>query len=337
VTADLIDLARDGDGDAFRELVAPHESELRLHCYRLLGSLADAEDALQEALLAAWKGLDGFEGRASIRTWLYRIATTRCLNALRSASRRPTAAAPPGVTPPEPTRLGEVTWVEPYPDLLLEGLADVAPGPEAWYEARESISLAFVVAVQRLSPHQRAVLILRDVLGFPARDAAEILGVSGESVTSALKRARAALRPVGQAGRPAEAGRPPEAGSADEKFLVARLTAAYEAGDVDAIIALFSEDAWLTMPPMPFEYQGRDLIRRFLADVAFCEGRTYTLVPTRVNGQLAFAAYPRKGEHGGPRDRVHDLLVLTLAGPQISAMTRFAPTSPVVACLSPRT
>jgi hypothetical protein len=194
-----------------------------------------------------------------------------------------------------------------------------------------AISLAFVVAVQRLPPHQRAVLILRDVLGFPARDAAGLLGVSEESVTSALKRARATLRSADrQAGKSPEAGRPPEAGSTDEEFLVARLTAAYEAGDVDAIVALFSEDAWLTMPPMPFEYQGRDLIRRFLAGIAFREGRTFALVPTRVNGQLAFAAYPRGA------DQVHDLLVLTLAGRQITAMTRFAPTSPVVRCLPDR-
>jgi RNA polymerase sigma-70 factor (TIGR02960 family) len=311
VTADLIDRARGGDGDAFRELIAPYEGELRLHCYQMLGSLHDAEDALQEVLLAAWQGLTGFEGRASLRTWLYRVATTRCLNARRAASRRAPAAVPPGLTPPEPTRLGEVTWLEPYPDVLLAGLADAAPGPEARYEAREAISLAFVTAVQLLPARQRAVLLLRDVLGFPAREAAEILGVTEESVTSALKRARAALRAPERAAQ--------EPGSPEERILVERLTAAYQSGDVDAIVTLFTDDAWLRMPPMPLEYQGRDLIGRFLRMVAFRDGRTYRLVQTRANGQLAFEAYlPGTGDP-------NNLLVLTLAASQISAMTRFRP------------
>jgi RNA polymerase sigma-70 factor (ECF subfamily) len=317
VTADLIDRARGGDGDAFRELITPHVGELRLHCYRMLGSLHDAEDVLQEVLLAAWQGLTGFEGRASVRTWLYRVATTRCLNARRSAARRAPAAPPPGVTPPEPTRRAEVTWLEPYPDALLEGLADAAPGPEARYEAREAISLAFVTAVQLLPPRQRAVLLLRDVLGFPAREAAGILGVTEESVTSALKRARATLRtqeqPVLQPGSP------------EETQLAERLTAAYQSGDVDAIVALFTDDAWLRMPPMPLEYQGRDLIGRFLRAVAFRDGRTYRLAGTRVNGQLAFeTCLPGADQPNG-------LLVLTLAAGQaggaaaISAMTHFRP------------
>jgi RNA polymerase sigma-70 factor (TIGR02960 family) len=192
VTADLIDLARAGDGEAFRQLVGPYERELQVHCYRMLGSVQDAEDAMQDAMLAAWQGLGGFGGRASVRTWLYRVATTRCLNVRRSARRRGTL--PPGPQPPEPTRLGEVTWLGPCPDSLLEGLPDAGPGPEASYEAREAISLAFIVAVQRLPPRQRAVLILRDVLGFAASEAARILGSTEESVTSALKRARATLR-----------------------------------------------------------------------------------------------------------------------------------------------
>lgn len=311
MTADLIDRARGGDGDAFRELITPYEGELRLHCYRMLGSLHDAEDALQEVLLAAWQGLTGFEGRASIRTWLYRVATTRCLNARRSAARRAPAAPPPGLTPPEPTRRAEVTWLEPYPDTLLAGLPDAAPGPEARYEAREAISLAFVTAVQLLPPRQRAVLLLRDVLGFPAREAAGILGVTEESVTSALKRARAALRSPGQSVA--------QPGSPEEELLAARLTAAYQAGDVDAIVALFTDEAWLRMPPMPLEYQGRDLIGRFLRQIAFRDGRTYRLVPARANGQLAFHAYLPGA--GNP----NDLLVLTQEGPAISAMTRFRP------------
>jgi RNA polymerase sigma-70 factor (TIGR02960 family) len=315
VTADLIDLARAGDGEAFRQLVGPYERELQVHCYRMLGSVQDAEDALQDALLAAWQGLGGFEGRASIRTWLYRVTTTRCLNVRRSARRRQ-GTMPPGPTPPEPTRLGEVTWLEPCPDAMLEGLPDAEPGPEARYEAREAISLAFITAVQRLPPRQRAVLILRDVLGFTASEAARILGSTEESVSSALKRARAALRHDGTAAEP-----PPAPESAREKQLIERLTRAYEAGDVAAIIALFSDDAWLTMPPAPLEYQGRDPIARFLTAIAFRDGRTYRLVPARANGQLAFGAYLHAPEPGD--ERASGLLVLTLCGDRITAMTRF--------------
>ena len=316
MTADLIDLARAGDGEAFRQLVAPYERELQVHCYRMLGSVHDAEDALQDALLAAWQGLGGYEGRATVRTWLYRVTTTRCLNVRRSARRRQ-GTLPPGPPPPEPTRLGELTWLEPCPDDLLEGLPDVRPGPEARFEAREAISLAFITAVQRLPPRQRAALILRDVLGFAAGEAARILGSTEESVTSALKRARATLR-HGDAG-PAEP--PAAAGSAREKQLVERLTRAYDAGDVDGIIALFADDAWLTMPPAPLEYQGRDRIARFLNEIAFRNGRTYRLVPARANGQLAFGAYlhaPKPGD-----EQANGLLVLTLSGDRIQAMTRF--------------
>src|SRR6266511_1987353 len=200
VTTDLISRARAGDGEAFRALTEPYRRELQVHCYRMLGSLQDAEDALQDTLLAAWQGLEGFEERASIRTWLYRIATNRCLNARRSASRRPARAWDmPEVEPPEPTRLGELVWLEPYPDALLEGAIDVPLGPEARYEQTEAISLAFVTALQVLPPRQLAVLILRDVLGFPANEVAGMLDTSVDSVTSALKRARAGLeraRPV---------------------------------------------------------------------------------------------------------------------------------------------
>jgi RNA polymerase sigma-70 factor (TIGR02960 family) len=314
VTADLIDLARAGDEDAFRQLVGPYERELRVHCYRMLGSVQDAEDAMQDALLAAWQGLGGFEGRASVRTWLYRITTMRCLNVRRSARRRQ-GTMPPGPTPPEPTRLGEVTWLEPCPDDLLTGLPDAEPGPEARYEAREAISLAFITTVQRLPPRQRAVLILRDVLGFAASEAARVLGTTEESVTSALKRARATLRHHAAASPEP----PPAPDSAAEKQLIERLTRAYEAGDVGGIIALFTDDAWLTMPPAPLEYQGRDPIVRFLTQISFRDGRTYRLVPTRANGQLAFGAYVR--DTGSPQ--ANSLLVLTLSGDRIQAMTRF--------------
>ena len=208
MAADLLARAQGGDGDAFGQLVEPYRRELQVYCYRFLGSVADAEDALQDTLLSAWQALPGFEGRASIRTWLYRVASSRCLDALRSARRRPSASPPPGemkeLVPPEPTRLGELLWLEPYPDAMLEGLADTAPGPEARYEAMESISLAFVTALQLLPPRQRAVVILRDVLGFHAREAAAILDTSEESVTSALKRARAALVPLQRRAGPLE-------------------------------------------------------------------------------------------------------------------------------------
>jgi RNA polymerase sigma-70 factor (ECF subfamily) len=224
---------------------------------------------------------------------------------------------PPGPTPPEPTRLGEVTWLEPCPDDLLKGLPAAGPGPEASYEAREAISLAFITAVQRLPPRQRAVLLLRDVLGFAASEAARILGTTEESVTSALKRARATLRRDDAA-----SPEPPPPDSVAEKQLVERLTRAYESGDVDGIIALFADDAWLTMPPAPLEYQGHGPIARFLTEIAFRDGRTYRLVPTRANGQLAFGAYLR--EPAEPEDaRANGLLVLTLRGDRIQAMTRF--------------
>src|SRR5215471_12542096 len=231
VPGDLLPRARAGDGDAFRALTEPHRRELQVHCYRMLGSFLDAEDALQDTLLAAWQGFGGFEGRASLRTWLYRIATTRCLNARRSASRRSAKEWNiPKVEPPEPSRLGEIVWLEPYPGSLLEGMADVPPGPEARYEQSESISLAFVTALQVLPPRQLAVLILRDVLGFRASEVADMLDTSVESVTSALKRARATLqRRLPAAGHEC----PPAPGSAAEDALVARFVSAYESADLD--------------------------------------------------------------------------------------------------------
>ena len=318
MATDLIDRARAGDGQAFQQLVEPYQRELQVHCYRILGSAQDAEDALQETLLAAWRGLSGFEQRSSLRTWLYRIATTRSLNALRSASRRPPMEwSNRDVDPPEPTRLGEVPWLEPYPDVLLQELPDEAPGPQARYEAREAISLAFVAALQVLPPRQRAALILRDVLGYQASEAAEILRASEQSVVSAVKRARATLArelPPGQR----EAPPPPH--SAAEQQLVARLTEAFEAADVDGIVALLTEDAWLTMPPLPLEYQGRELAARFLT-LAFRRRRQYRLVATRANGQPAFGVYVR--DPHAPVLHANGLLVLTLAGDRISMITRF--------------
>jgi RNA polymerase sigma-70 factor (ECF subfamily) len=300
-------------------LVEPYRRELQVHCYRILGSLQDAEDALQDTLLSAWQGLAGFQGRASVRTWLYRVATSRCLDALRSARRREPVSAPmPGLDLPEPTRLGGVLWLEPYPDVLLEGLPDRDPGPEARYQAREAVSLAFIAALQLLPPRQRAALILRDVLGFRAREAAQILDTSQESVTSALKRARAAMARQPPA---AEREPPPPPGSAAEQELVERLTRAFEAANVDGILALLTDDAWLTMPPLPLQYQGRQLAARFLTATAFRPGWTARLVATRANGQPAFGCYVRD-----PQARVAHaigLLVLTLSGRRICAMTRF--------------
>lgn len=325
VTTDLLALARSGDGQAFGQLVEPYRRELLVHCYRFLGSLHDAEEALQEALLSAWQGLDRFEGRASLRTWLYRVATNRCLDALRSARRRSRTDLPTlsgtmaDLEVPAPTRLGEVPWLEPYPDLLLEELADSSPGPEARYELSESVSLAFVTALQVLAPRQRAALILRDVLGFPAREAAEILGTTEESVTSALKRARAALahrQPSSPEREP-----PPRPHSETEQHLVAQLTKAFATADVDGIVALLTDDAWFTMPPLPLEYQGRDLAARFLRATAFRPGWTAQLLPTRANTQPAFGFYAQD-PHAGVFVTV-GLLAVSLSGSRITAMTRF--------------
>jgi len=318
VTADLISRAQAGDGDAFDQLTEPYRRELLVHCYRMLGSLQDAEDALQDTLLAAWQGLAGFEGRASLRTWLYRIATNRCLNARRSASRRPAKEWDvPQVEPPEPTRLGEVVWLEPLPDALLEGAIGVPPGPEARYEQTEAISLAFVTALQALPPRQVAVVILRDVLGFPAHEVADLLDSTVGSVNSALKRARASLRRR----RPPTADRepPPASDSPLEGAIVARFVHAWESADVDALVALLTDDVFVSMPPMPFEYEGRDVVARFCASL-FRAGRRFDLVPTRANGQPAFGAYLRAPT--GVRHGV-GLYVLTLCGDRICAMTRF--------------
>lgn len=309
VTGELIARAQAGDAAAFRAVTEPYRAELQVHCYRMLGSLQDAEDALQDTMLAAWQGLSGFAGRASIRTWLYRIATNRCLNARRAASRRRAREWDvPGVVPPEPTRLGEIVWLQPYPDALLPGDA----GPETRYERREAISLAFITAVQALPPRQVAVLLLRDVLGFHAAEVAEMLDTTVDSVTSALRRARASMpRPVGD--------RAPAPHSSTEDVIVAQFVHAWESANVAALVELLTDDAFIAMPPMPFEYQGRDLVGRFCAGI-FGAGRRFDLVPTRANGSPAFGAYLR-----GPGGVSHGtgLYGLTLAGDRISAMTRF--------------
>jgi RNA polymerase sigma-70 factor (TIGR02960 family) len=318
MTADLMSRAQAGDGDAFRELTEPHRRELQVHCYRMLGSLQDAEDALQDTMLTAWQSLGGFEGRASLRTWLYRIATSRCLNARRAASRRPAREWNiPGMQPPEPTGLGEVWWLEPFPDALLEGAADVPLGPEARYEQAESVSLAFVTALQLLPPRQLAVLILRDVLGFHASEVAGMLDATVASVNSALKRARASL----QRRWPPAADRepPPAAGSAAEDAIVAKFVSAYESADIDALVALLTDDVFMSMPPMRLEYAGRDVVAQFCA-LLFGAGREYDVAVTRANGQPAIGVYlraPAGVSHGT------GLITLALAGDRICAMTRF--------------
>jgi RNA polymerase sigma-70 factor (TIGR02960 family) len=318
VTTDLISKAQTGDGDAFRELTEPHRRELQVHCYRMLGSFHDAEDALQETLLAAWRGFGRFEGRASLRTWLYEIATNRCLNARRSASRRGAKAWDvPNVEPPEPTRLGEIPWIEPYPDVHSDSAIDMPLGPEARYEQTESISLAFVTALQVLPPRQLAVLVLRDVLGFRASEVAGILGSTVESVNSALKRARASMERRRLVAADLEP--PPARESPAEDAIAGRFVRAWESADLDALVSLLTDDVLMSMPPMPFEYEGRDAVARFCAGI-FGSGRTFDLVPTRANGQPAFGAYVQASD--GTRHAV-GVYVLALAGDRICALTRF--------------
>jgi RNA polymerase sigma-70 factor (ECF subfamily) len=318
VTADLLLRAQAGDGEAFRELAGPHRRELQVHCYRMLGSFADAEDAVQETMLAAWQGIGGFtEERASLRTWLYKIATNRCLNARRAASRRPAREWDVSqFAPLVPTPRDEPVWLQPFPDALLEGAVDVPPGPEARYEQTEAISLAFVTALQLLPPRQLAVLILRDVLGFRASEVADMLEVTVQSVNSTLKRARASLQRRQQ---PTGHQPPPAAGSPVEEAIVARFARAWESADLDALVALLTDDVFFAMPPEPFGYEGRDNVARYCARL-FAAGRSFDLVPVRANGQPAFGTYLR--DPAGIRHAT-GLHVLTLAGDRICAITRF--------------
>ena len=323
VSEPLLTRAALGDEEAFRELVDPHRGELQVHCYRILGSMQDAEDVLQETLLAAWRGLERFEQRASLRAWLYRIATNRCLNALRDAGRRPPPALELPFDTPEPTRIGEPVWLEPYPDVLLEGIADAEPGPDARYEARETLELAFIAALQHLPPRQRAALVLRDVLGFHAAEAGDILDSSVDSVKAALKRARATLE---QRLPLTDRERPPLPNSPDERELVQRFADAFQADDINGIVALLTEDAWLTMPPSTLEYQGRLVIASFLREnTNWRRGQRYLLLPTRANTQPAFATY-RTDPHT-PIAHATGLVVLTINGERIAAITQFMGTS----------
>jgi len=319
MTTSTLTRARAGDEQAFRTLTDPHRRELQVHCYRILGSAQDAEDALQETLLSAWRGLDGFEERSSLRSWLYTIATNRCLNLLRDGARRPQEQRPLTFEPPRPTRYGEVPWLEPYPDALLEGLPDTAPGPDARYEAREAVGLAFVTALQRMPPGQRAALVLRDVLGYRASEVAAMLDTTEISVNSALQRARATL----DAGTPPVRERAQLPQSSTERELAGRFADAFESASVEQLVALLTDDAWVTMPPEPFEYQGLAAITEFFTQAFAARApRTDRLVPTRANGQPAFGHY--LGDPNAAVVRGVGVIVLTIEGERISHLTRFS-------------
>jgi RNA polymerase sigma-70 factor (TIGR02960 family) len=316
VTNQALDHARAREKDVFRELTDPYRRELQVHIYRIVGSVQDAEDLLQETLLAAWRGLDAFEGRASVRAWLYRIATNRSLDALRATRRRPEDLQRM-TEMPEPTRHAEAIWLEPFPDALLDGIPDQAPGPEARYETKEAIELGFIVGLQHLSPPQRAVLVLRDVLGYHAEEVAEMLETTAHSVNSLLRRARAAFESrLPAAGR----DRAPLPDSKRERDTVGRFADAIQTGDINGVVALLTEDAWLTMPPEPYEYQGPAKIGTFLRDRTITRGSPL-LVPTRANTQPAFGAYFPTAQT--EIARLYGMVVLTLEGREISAITWF--------------
>lgn len=316
---ELLEAARGGDEDAYRRLVEPHRKALQAHCYRMLGSAHDAEDALQDALLGAWRGLSRFEGRSSLRAWLYRIATNACLTVV---ARRPKRTLPidhgsPARVHDEPGEpLVESAWVEPYPDEEL-AFEDAFAAPEVRYEQRESVELAFIAALQHLPARPRAALILREVLGFSAREVAESLDTTVASVNSALQRARKAV----DERRPEESQQATLRTLGNERVreIVEGYMDAMERGDVDAVIAMLAEDAVWSMPPMPTWYRGHEAIAAFLAE---CPLRIrWRHVPTRANGQVAVGCYSWDARKGSYVAAVLD--VLTLRGSQIAEVTAF--------------
>jgi RNA polymerase sigma-70 factor (ECF subfamily) len=318
---ELIDSARAGDERAYDRLVEPHRAELRAHCYRMLGSAHDAEDALQDTLLRAWRGLARFEGRSSLRSWLYTIATNACLKAMQ---RRPKLVLPIDYGPPADPHdalgqpLLESVWVEPYPDEGL-GVADGLAGPEARYEQRESVELAFIAALQYLPARQRAVLILRDVLGFSAREVAHALETTPASVDSALQRAH---KTVDQR-LPQRSQQATLRALGDDRLreIVDGFIDAWERADVDAVVAMLADDAVMTMPPMPTWFRGREAVAAFLRTRPFAGRRRWHAVPTRANGQLAIAQYLWDAEQ---RSFVaHGVNILTLEGTQIAEINAF--------------
>lgn len=318
MTSATLERARAGDDDAFRELTAPHLPELHLHCYRMLGSLIDADDVLQEVLIAAWQGLNGFAGRSSLRTWLYRIATNRCLNEIRAGKRRLRSEPIPPFDPPEPSRRGAVTWLQPYPDSELEEVVDRAPGPAARYQAREAVELAFIVALQRLPPRQVAALLLRDVLAFPTSEIAVMLDTTSTAVKGALQRARASLDQQ----LDTDAAGVPYRGLPDEQDLARRFADAFTRDDIDGVVALLSDDAWLAMPPAAHEYHSPEGIAGFWrASRRWRAGRRLRLVPTRANTQPAFGCYLAEGDRSSAFPM--GMIVLTMSGNRIGRITRF--------------
>ena len=309
------------DEAAYRSMVEPYRGELRAHYYRMLGSAQDAEDALQDALTNAWRALPRFEGRSSLRAWLYTIATNACL---RLIERRPKRVLPidygpatdPHDAPAEP--LAESVWVEPYPDAQL-GLDASVAGPEARYELRESVELVFIAALQHLPPRQRAVLILRDVLGFSGGEVAASLDTTPASVYSALQRAHKTI----DARLPDRSQQATLRALGDERLreLVDRYVRAWEDGDVDAVVALLADDATIAMPPRPTWYRGRDAVAGFLGEYPLDGVNRSLLVPASVNGQLAFGHYlwrPETGAYAG-----HGVNVVTLRDDRIADITTF--------------
>jgi RNA polymerase sigma-70 factor (ECF subfamily) len=318
---ELLEAAQRGDEDAYGRLVGPYRAELHAHCYRMLGSVPDAEDALQEALLRAWRGLPRFEGRSSLRSWLYKIATNACLKAIERRPKRVlpidyAPAADPHDGPAEPVI--ESVWLEPYPDEKL-GLEGGLLGPDARYEQRESIELAFAAALQHLPARQRAVLILRDVLGFSARETAEALETTPVSVDSALQRAHKTIdERVPQQSQQAMLR---TLGDAALRDVVDRYVAAWERNDVEAVVAMLTEDARMTMPPLPTWYSGREAVSGFLRGWPLSDVKRWRLVPASANAQLAFGGYLWDAETGAFMS--HSVNVLTLRGAEVEEITAF--------------
>jgi RNA polymerase sigma-70 factor (ECF subfamily) len=320
VDTELIRAAQDGDEAAYTQLVAPHRVELHAHCYRMLGSNADAEDALQEALVRAWRGLGGYEGRSSLRSWLYTIATNSCLKIIE---RRPARVLPidygPAADPHDDpgAPVGESQWLEPYPAAGL--LSAELLTPEARYEQRESVELAFIAALQYLPPSQRAALILRDVLGFSGAETANMLGTTATSVYSSLQRAHKTVSE--RVPHPSQQATLRALGDDDLAIIVRRFVDAWQKSDVDALVAMLTEDATFSMPPMPEWYRGSAAIATFLAEHPLHPRNRWRLVPTLVSGQLAFGHYLWDEAQGS--FRAHSLDVVTLRGDRIAATVGF--------------
>jgi RNA polymerase sigma-70 factor, ECF subfamily len=317
----LLEAAQAGDEDAFAGLIAPYRKQLRAHCYRMLASLADADDALQETMLRAWSGLARFEGRSSLRSWLYRIATNACLRMIEQRPKRVLPidygpAADPHAALGEP--LTESIWLEPYPDSEL-GIDAVLLGPDARYEQRESVELAFAAAFQHLPARQRAVLILRDVLGFSARETAETLGTTPVSVDSALQRAHKAIKERVPAQTQQATLR--ALGDGELREIVSRFADAWERNDVDAVVAMLADDARMTMPPWPRWYSGRDAIDTFLRGWPLSARKRWRVLPTGANGQPAVAGY--LWDEQTSAYRAETIIVLTLRAASIEEITAF--------------